>query len=82
MPKWGLFNGVFGTMIEIMYDKDKNSNHGDLLTCVIVDFTGYVGPVWDKNNPTARKKNAKVIHRPIPNQLTNIVPTACSHTKC
>ncbi len=52
MPKWGLFNGAVGTVMEIIYEKGNNPNHGDLPTAVIVDFPGYIGPIWDKNNPT------------------------------
>ena len=40
--------------------KGKNPNHGDLLTAVIVDFPGYVRPIWDKNNPTVSKQKDSV----------------------
>ncbi len=49
----GLFNAAVGTVVEILYDKEKNPNHGDLPTAVIVDIPGYVETIWDKTR-TAR----------------------------
>ena len=39
----GIFNRAIGTVIEILYEKDMNSNHRDLQACIIVGFSGYVG---------------------------------------
>ena len=44
--------------METIYEKGKNPNHRDLPTAVIVDFSGYLGPIWDTNNPTASEKIA------------------------
>ncbi len=78
MPKWGLFNGAVGTVVEILYEKEKKPNHGDLPTAVIVDMPGYVGPIWDKINPTVRKM--KTYYPTMKCALTTILHTACSHT--
>ena len=51
IPKWGLFNGSVKTIVKILFEEDKNLNHGDLPTSVIVDFPYYTGPIWDKNHP-------------------------------
>ena len=56
LPEWGLFNGAIGTVKEIHFSiKDDgskpNPNHGDFCDYVVVEFQGYKGPAWDKNEP-------------------------------
>jgi len=53
-PRWGLFNGGVGTVLEIVFKKGESPNEGHLPSYVIVDFPGYCGPAWDSNNPTVR----------------------------
>ena len=50
-PEWGLHNGACGIVKEIVFEKDKNPNHGDLPKYVVVEFPLYCGPTWDINNP-------------------------------
>ena len=50
-PRWGLFNGAHGTVEEIVFAPGKDPNNGDLPEYVVVNFPGYVGPAWDRNNP-------------------------------
>ena len=57
-PKWGLFNGAIGKVIEISYAEDKNPNSGDMPKHVVVEFEHYCGPVWDKTTP----KNVPIEH--------------------
>ena len=47
-PLRGLHNGACGTVVEIVFAKGDNPNHGDLPQYVIVDFPNYCGPCWDK----------------------------------
>ena len=57
-PKWGLYNGARGKVVEIHFkNKGDNPNSGCLPDYVVVDMTAYNGPIWDKKNPT---------HVPIP----------------
>jgi hypothetical protein len=51
-PKWGLYNGAIGTVVDIVYHQGENPNNGHLPKVVVVDFKHYRGPIWDKNNPT------------------------------
>jgi hypothetical protein len=51
-PKWGLFNGAIGTVINIFFRQGENPNEVHLPTVVVVDLKHYRGPVWDKYNPT------------------------------
>ena len=55
-PIWGLHNGAVGIVDEIIFDKDKSPNNGDLPLYVVVDFPHYVGPAWDTENPTVSTK--------------------------
>ena len=50
-PDWGLHNGACGIVHEIIFQKDKNPNHGDLPHYMVVEFPLYCGPVWDLDNP-------------------------------
>ena len=50
MPWWGLYSGACGTVIEIVYEKNKSPNKNDHPEYVVVEFPQYVGPCWDKNN--------------------------------
>ena len=50
-PTWGLHNGAEGVVDEIVFDKGKNPNNGDLPKYIVVTFPQYIGPVWDRNNP-------------------------------
>lgn len=56
-PRWGLHNGAMGTIIDIIFAKDKNPNNGDLPRYVVVDFPLYKGPSWDTRNPTVSKSH-------------------------
>ena len=49
-PLWGLHNGACGTVVEIVFAKGTNPNHGDLPQYVVVEFPNYTGPAWDKKN--------------------------------
>lgn len=51
IPKWGLFNGSIGTVIEIVYDNDKGPLDGDLPEYVIVEIENYCGPSWMETKP-------------------------------
>jgi len=53
-PSWGLHNGAVGTVEEIIFDKGKNPNHGDLPSYVVVNFPLYIGPTWDPDSPKVR----------------------------
>jgi len=52
MPDWGLHRNAFGTVVEIVFDKDKDPNAGDLPRFVVVDFPEHIGPVWHPDHPT------------------------------
>ena len=54
-PEWGLHNGACGTVKEIIFEKDKNPNEGDLPQCVVVEFPLCCGPAWDLDNPKVRR---------------------------
>ena len=49
-PSWGLHNGACGVVDEIVFDKGKNPNNGDLPKYIVVEFPLYCGPIWDNNN--------------------------------
>jgi hypothetical protein len=51
-PKWGLYNGEIGTVVDIIFLEGKNTNEGHLPTVVVVDLKHYRGPVWDEENST------------------------------
>jgi hypothetical protein len=51
-PKWGLYNGALGTVVDIIFQEGENPNDGDLSLVVVVDFKHYRGPIWDKQHPT------------------------------
>jgi hypothetical protein len=51
-PKWGLFNGAIGTVVDIIFKQGENLNEGHLPTMVVMDLKHYRGPVWDEDNPT------------------------------
>ena len=51
-PEWGLFNGSMGTVIDIVFDKEKSPNKGDLPLYVLVDFPLYCGPALTKLHKT------------------------------
>ena len=48
----GLFNGSMGKVIDIRYQHGTSPLKGDKPAYVIVDFDNYLGPPWDKNNPS------------------------------
>jgi hypothetical protein len=50
-PKWGLYNGALGTIIDLHFRVGSNPNCGDLPEYVSVEFREYCGPVWDKIRP-------------------------------
>ena len=68
MPKWGLYNGARGRVIEFDFETNQNPNDGDLPGYTVVDFPFYKGPVWDRKHPT---------HVPIP-----VVRERCSKGCC
>ena len=68
MPKWGLYNGARGRVIEFDFETNQNPNDGDLPGYTVVDFPFYKGPAWDKRHPT---------HVPIP-----VVREYCSKGCC
>ena len=72
-PVWGLHNGACGTVKEIVFDKKKNPNNGDLPMYVVVDFPLYCGPAWDRDNPKSV---------PIPLSEYNCKYSKPSHTCC
>ena len=51
-PKWGLFNGAIGTVVDIIFKQGENPNEGHLPTVVVVELKHYRGPIWDTDNPT------------------------------
>ena len=51
IPIWGLHNGACGTVVDIVFNKGDNPNHGHVPKYVAVHFPLYCGPVWDKDNP-------------------------------
>jgi PIF1-like helicase len=55
LPQWGLFNGVCGTVQEIVFAEGDNPNHGKHPKYVVVTFPQYVGPTWDLDNPKVTK---------------------------
>ena len=54
-PKWGLFNGALGTLIDFHFRIGSNPNCGDLPEYISVEFKEYCGPVWDKTRPKVRE---------------------------
>lgn len=64
----GLFNGALGSIVDIRFDDDKSPLKGDLPSYIVVDMDEYVGPVWDKNNPS---------HVPIPIALKDCKKGCC-----
>jgi len=50
MPKWGLYNGSFGTVKDIVFRQNENPNFGDQPLYVLVEFPQYEGPAWNKSN--------------------------------
>ena len=50
--QWGLHNGAIGYIDEMVFEKGSDPNNGSLPLFLVVDFPGYQGPPWDKNNPT------------------------------
>ncbi len=57
-PRWGLFNGCLGTVVDIVYDHPQGPNNysTNMPKYVIVDIPEFRPPphvkVWDTNNPT------------------------------
>ena len=60
-PRWGLFNGALDYVVKIVYRKGETPNNGDFPAYVIVDFPGYVGPVWRSENPTVRNESVECV---------------------
>ena len=54
MPEWGLYNGAIGTVREIVFKPGDNPNLKHMPVYVAVEFKGYSGPKWDKDNPKVR----------------------------
>jgi hypothetical protein len=51
-PDWGLFNGLQGTIREIVCKDNKSPLEYNFPLYIIVDFPTYCGPSWIKNKPT------------------------------
>ena len=51
-PKYGLFNGAMGKIVDIIFEDGESPNEGFLPKMVIVDFPQYNGPPWDRTHPT------------------------------
>jgi hypothetical protein len=51
-PKWGLFNGSIGTVVDIIFQEGENTTEGSLPTVVVVDLKHYRGAIWDDENTT------------------------------
>jgi hypothetical protein len=49
-PKWGLYNGAIGTVVDIIFQKGENPNIGHLPTVAVMDLKHQRGPVWDADN--------------------------------
>ncbi len=70
-PIWGLHNGAVGIVDEIIFQNGHDPNKGDLPKYVVVDFPQYIGPIWDRDNPTVsyiyinpeRKQNKIFSHK-------------------
>ena len=89
LPEIGLYNGAFGTVIDIVYKnrpKGPNDKVNDALPdYVVVDFPHLKLPKaitpWDKDNPTVSSVTWKHVHTW--NNLTQIsfrLNKACTHT--
>jgi hypothetical protein len=50
-PKWRLFNGAIGTVVDIIFRKGENLNEGHLPVVVVGDLKHCRVPVWDEDNP-------------------------------
>jgi len=59
-PIWGLHNGACGIVKEIVFNKGKNPNNGDLPLYVVVEFPLYCGPIWDKDNPKVTNMHVQI----------------------
>lgn len=51
-PLWGLHNGAYGTVVDVIFKDGCNPCRGDLPEYAIIDLPCYCGPAWDMNNPT------------------------------
>lgn len=50
-PLWGLFNGSIGKVVDIIFGKNANPNHGQHPDFVVVEFPLYIGPIWNPEYP-------------------------------
>eukprot|EP00978_Attheya_sp_CCMP212_P006515 scaffold15011_cov59-Attheya_sp.AAC.5 len=50
-PKWGLYNGSLGKVIDFHFSDGCNPNCNDLPDFVSVEFAEYCGPAWDETRP-------------------------------
>jgi len=82
-PLWGLHNGAYGTVEEIVFSSKQNPNHGDLPLYVVCEFPLYCGPIWDNQNPKA-SETCKIFLAKEKNCSVNssFVQTACSDSNC
>ena len=89
-PEWGLHNGACGVVDEIVFDKNKNPNHGDLPRYVVVQFPLYCGPTWDANNPKvsysspsrSMTKTSISKNHQITNKTTQMIPIPLAEYCC
>ena len=49
-PSWGLYHGSIGTIVDIVFEKNKSPNKHDLPLCVICDFPDHKGPIFDEEH--------------------------------
>jgi hypothetical protein len=54
-PKWVLFNGALGTLIDFHFSTGSKPNCGELPDYISVEFREYCGPVGDKTRPKVRE---------------------------
>jgi hypothetical protein len=47
-PKWGLYNGAIGTVVDIVYHQGENRNNGHLPKVVVVDVSTTEDPSGTK----------------------------------
>ena len=51
-PKWGLYHGSIGTVIDIVFYHGQNPNLGHQPKYVLCDFPQYTGPPFLQQHPT------------------------------
>jgi len=75
-PEWGLHNGACGTVKEIVFEKGKTPNNGDLPKYVVVEFPLYCGPIWDLGNKKVRNHQDNLDTVQFTGKTTNLIVLA------